>query len=83
MLFYVFWKKNENSSIIENPIKEMNQNDTLTEVNNPIIVTVGGDDVDEDYEKLKPINKLPEGNKDDILRNIHSKLYWCIFKWKR
>ncbi len=69
-----FLKKNENSSIIEDPIKEMNNRDTLDEVNNPIIVTVGGNKVDEDYEKLKPINKLPEGNKDDILRNIHSKL---------
>ena len=67
-------KKNENSSIIENPIKEMNKNETLDEVNNPIIVTVGGDDVNENYEKLKPINKFSEGNKDDILRNIHNKV---------
>ena len=40
MLFNVFWKKNENSNIIENPIKEMNNNNILIEVNNPIIVTV-------------------------------------------
>ncbi len=41
----------------------MNNRDTLDEVNNPIIVTVGGNKVDEDYEKLKPINKLPEKKK--------------------
>jgi hypothetical protein len=29
----------------------MNNNNILIEVNNPIIVTVGGDDVNEDYEK--------------------------------
>ena len=52
----------------------MNNNNILIEVNNPIIVTVGGDDVNEDYEKWKHINKLPKGNKDDILRNIHNKL---------
>ena len=69
-----FLKENENSSIIENPIKNMNETNTLVEVNNPIIVTVGGNNVDEDYEKLKFVNKLPGGNKNDIIRNIHSKL---------
>ena len=69
-----FLKENENSSIIENPIKDMNNTNTLVEANNPIIVTIGGNNVDEDYEKLKLINKLPDGNKDDILRNILSKL---------
>ena len=69
-----FLKENENSSIIENPIKNMNEANTLVEVNNPIIVTVGGNNVDEDYEKLKFVNKLPGGDKNDIIRNIHSKL---------
>ena len=44
-----FLKDNENSSIIEDPIKEMNNRNTWVEVNNPIIVTVGGNKVDEDY----------------------------------
>ena len=69
-----FLKENENSSIIEDPIKEMNVQNTLVEVNNPIIITVGGNNVDDDYEKLKFINKLPGGNINDIIRNIHSKL---------
>lgn len=67
-------KEEEDSSIIENPIKDMNSKNILVEVNNPIIITVGGRNVDEDFEKLKLINKLPGGNKDDILRNIQSKL---------
>ena len=45
----LFFEKNENSSIIEDPIKEMNNRNTWVEVNNPIIVTVGGNKVDEDY----------------------------------
>ncbi len=69
-----FLKENQNSSIIENPIKNMNESNTLVEVNNPIIVTIGGNNVDEDYEKLKFVNKLPGGNKQDIIRNIQSKL---------
>ena len=69
-----FLKENEDSSIIEDPIKDMNKNNTLVEVNNPIIITVGGNNVDDDYEKLKFINKIPGGNIDDIIRNIHSKL---------
>ena len=71
-----FLKDNEDSSIIENPIKNMNDKipPTLTKENNPIIVTVGGKNVDIDYEKLKEINRLPGGNNVDILRNIHSKL---------
>ena len=69
-----FLKDNENSSIIEDPIKDMNNQNTLVEVNNPIIITVGGNNVDDDYEKIKFINKLPGGNINDIIRNIHSKL---------
>lgn len=46
----------------------------MVEVNNPIIITVGGNNVDYDHEKLKFINKLPGGNINDIMRNIHSKL---------
>ena len=69
-----FLKENEDSSIIEDPIKDMNKNNTLVEVNNPIIITVGGNNVDDDYEKLKFINKIPGGNINDIIRNIHSKL---------
>ena len=69
-----FLKENEDSSIIEDPIKSMNTNCTLIEANNPIIVTVGGNNPDIEYEKLKKINRLPGGNNDDILRNLHSKL---------
>ena len=69
-----FLKENEDSSIIENPIKSMNEKKTLVEVNNPIIITVGGKNEDNDFEKIKFINKLPGGNNDDILRNVHSKL---------
>ena len=69
-----FLKENEDSSIIENPIKSMNTNLTLIEANNPIIVTVGGKNPDIEFEKLKKINRLPGGNNDDILRNLHSKL---------
>ena len=69
-----FLKEGEDSSIIENPIKDMNSKNILVEVNNPIIITVGGKNVDKDFEKLKFINKLPGGNKNDIIRNIHSKL---------
>ena len=69
-----FLKENEDSSIIEDPIKSMNTNFTLIEANNPIIVTVGGKNPDIEFEKLKKINRLPGGNNDDILRNLHSKL---------
>ena len=47
---------------------------TLTKPNNPIIVTIGGKNIDRDYEKIKPFNRLPGGSNDDILRNVHSKL---------
>ena len=53
-------KENEDSSIIEDPIKDMNKNNTLVEVNNPIIITVGGNNFDDDYEKLKFIIKYLE-----------------------
>ena len=69
-----FLKPNEDSSVVEDPIKSMNVDLTLTESNNPIIVTVGGQNADENFEKLKPLNRLPGGNDDDILRNVHSKL---------
>ena len=69
-----FLKENEKSDIIENPIKSMNKQNILIETNNPIIITVGGNNIDEDFEKLKLINRLPGGNEDDILRNVQSKL---------
>lgn len=69
-----FLNDNENSDIIEKPIKSMNNKKTLIDYNNPIIVTVGGNNVDHDYEKLKFVNRLPAGNYDDILRNVQSKL---------
>ena len=69
-----FLKDNEDSSIIENHIKDMNDKRNLTKENNPIIVTVGGKNDDKDYEKLKEINRLPGGNNVEILRNVHSKL---------
>ena len=56
-----FLKENEDSTTIEKLIKTMNENLTLTEANNPIIVTVGGNNVDRDYEKLNKINRLPGG----------------------
>ena len=69
-----FLEENEDSNDIEKQIKTMNNNLTLIEANNPIIVTVGGKNVDRDYEKIKKINRLPGGNNGDILRNVHSKL---------
>ena len=69
-----FLKENEDSSMIENVIQTMNENSTLIKANNPIIITVGGKNIDKDYEKLKFINHLPGGNNDDIVRNVHSKL---------
>ena len=69
-----FLKDNEDSDIIENPIKTMNNSFDLSEDNNPIIITVGGRNIDKDYEKIKFINRLPGGNKDDMKRNILSKL---------
>ena len=69
-----FLEENKDSSDIEKQIKTMNDNLSLTEANNPIIVTVGGKNVDRDYEKVYKINRLPGGNNDDILRNVHSKL---------
>ena len=69
-----FLMENENSDIIENPIKSMNKQYSLIEAYNPIIITVGGNNIDEDFEKLKLINRLPGGNENDILRNVQSKL---------
>ena len=48
-----FLKPNEDSSVVEDPIKSMNVDLTLAESNNPIIVTVGGQNADENFEKLK------------------------------
>ena len=48
-----FLKENEDSSMIENVIQTMNENSTLIKANNPIIITVGGKNIDKDYEKLK------------------------------
>ena len=64
------------SKIIEDTINNMNNKipATLTKPNNPIIVTIGGKNIDRDYEKIKPFNRLPGGSNDDILRNVHSKL---------
>ena len=64
------------SKIIEDTINNMNNKipATLTESNNPIIVTIGGKNIDRDYEKIKPFNRLSGGSNDDILRNVHSKL---------
>ena len=69
-----FLNDNENSNMIEDLIKTMNENSILIKDNNPIIVTVGGSNVDNDYEKLDFISRLPGGNEKDILRNVHSKL---------
>ena len=71
-----FLKDDEDSKIIEDTINNMNNKipATLTESNNPIIVTIGGKNIDRDYEKIKPFNRLPGGSNDDILRNVHSKL---------
>ena len=71
-----FLKDDEDSNIIEDTINNMNNKipATLTESNNPIIVTIGGKNIDRDYEKIKPFNRLPGGSNDDILRNVHSKL---------
>ena len=51
-----FLKDNENSNMIEDVIKTMNENSILIKDNNPIKVTVGGSNVDNDYEKLDFIN---------------------------
>ena len=71
-----FLKDDEDSKIIEDTINKMNNKipATLTKPNNPIIVTIGGKNIDRDYEKIKPFNRLPGGSNDDILRNVHSKL---------
>ena len=71
-----FLKDDEDGKIIEDTINNMNNKipATLTESNNPIIVTIGGKNIDRDYEKIKPFNRLPGGSNDDILRNVHSKL---------
>ena len=69
-----FLKENENSDIIENPIKYLNKQKSLIEANNPIIITVGGNNIDEEFKKLKLVNRLPGGNENDILRNVQSKL---------
>ncbi len=66
-------KDNEDSNMIEDVIKTMNENSILIKDNNPIKVTVGGSNVDNDYEKLDFINRLQGGNEKDILRNLHSK----------
>jgi GTP-binding protein EngB required for normal cell division len=69
-----FLNEEQDSSIIKNKIEEMNNTDILPKNNNPIIVTVGGREPDIEYENLNFINSLPGGNKDDIKKNVLSKL---------
>ena len=51
-------------------IKSMKEH-FLIENNNPIIITVGDQNVNNGFEKIKFINKLSGENNDDILRNVH------------